>query len=479
MESQPQSDATVVLREAVKEQPQPQRVEQKEAAGQKQRSEGKSSFWRFLLCGCGTAATDPPPSTSTAARPQPQPAQPAAAAAAAVNGPSMLPVVPEFAVPQRQQPAVVTAAAAVEQPRPAAPVVSVNAQQPPSQPHPAPSPAPPASVIVSSPAPAVKSNIPVAAPVKNAPVTGAAAASSAAAGHPSQPASAAANPSAAVDSAPRADNVPSPDEPVQLMHPIYSHLPLLNIPASALSLYPPHRPPVPDPTEQRAFALQRQLPLPKSLAAPILLTSLIDPFIPSSTSDLAFQSTADWSYASLLEIQHACRQTRERYFDNSFPPSHESLFAHFEPKFDTAESRLYGEVSGQPAENGVRWCRASEMMKPNFTAYFSSWRVMNDAIAASDVRQGQLGTCYFVAAICSLVDRYPDFVRSLFLTQAYSDEGVYQIRLCRDGVWACRDHRRLPAVLIRPQLVSIHSRSRRAAVARTAREGLQQDLRLV
>ena len=60
---------------------------------------------------------------------------------------------------------------------------------------------------------------------------------------------------------------------------------------------------------------------------------------------------------------------------------------------------------------------------------------MNEAIAASDVRQGQLGTCYFVAAVCSLVDRYPQFIRSLFLTHDYSPEGVYQIRLCRDGVW--------------------------------------------
>ena len=219
------------------------------------------------------------------------------------------------------------------------------------------------------------------------------------------------------------------------MHPVYSHLPLLNIPNSSLSLYPPHRPPVPDPTEQRSFALQRQLPLPKPLTSPFLLTSLTDPFIPSSTSEHAFHSTADWAYALLLDIQQACRQTREKFFDNSYPPSHESLFAHFEPKFDTAESDLYNEVSGQRPENGVRWCRVSDMQKPTFTAYFSSWKVMNDTILASDVRQGQLGTCYFVAALCSLVDRYPQFVRSLFLTPDYSPEGVYQIRLCRDGVW--------------------------------------------
>ena len=434
----PEPEAPVEAKEAVSERPSMFPVEQQQKAeAEKQRSTGKSSFWSFLVCGCGTEATDPPHSTAPA-RPQPQPqsqSTPPPVAAAVGSGSSLLSVVPVSAVQQQQQPAVVVPAAAVEQHRPAAHVAPANVQQPQPQPQPAPSPAQPASVIKPSPAPAANSTIPVASPVKGAPATSATAATSVSANQRSQPTSSATNLPAVVNPSPPSENVPSSDEPVQLMHPVYSHLPLLNIPASALSLYPPHRPPVPDPTEQRAFALQRQLPLPKSLNTPFLLTSLTDPFIPSSTSDHAFQSTADWSYALLLDIQHACRQTREKYFDNSYPPSHESLFAFFEPKFDTPESQLYTEVSGQQFENGVRWCRASEMQKPTFTSYFSSWRVMNDTIAASDVRQGQLGTCYFVAAVCSLVDKYPQFVRSLFLTPDYSSEGVYQIRLCRDGVW--------------------------------------------
>ena len=434
---QPGPEALVEAKEEVaNERPAAQQLQQGEAERSKQRSTGGSGFWRFVLCGCGTAATDPPQQSSATARPQPppQPAPPVAPASAPTV-PAVLPVVSDPVVQQPQQSAAIPQAAAVQQPRPAAPVAPVNVQQPRPQPGPSPSPGQPASVVVSSSVPVAKGAIPIAAPAKHASATSATAASPPPVVQPSQPTVSAASLPAVVDTVSPGDSAHDSDEPVRLMHPVYSHLPLLNIPAAALSLYPPHRPPVPDPTEQRAFALQRQLPPPKSLAAPFLLTSLTDPFIPSSTSDSAFQSTADWSYAQLLDILHACRQTREKFFDNSYPPSHESLFAHFEPKFDTQQSQLYTEVSGQRAENGVRWCRASEMQKPTFTSYFSSWRVMNDVIAASDVRQGGLGTCYAVASMCSLVDRYPHFVRSLFLTHDYSPEGVYQIRLCRDGVW--------------------------------------------
>ena len=86
------------------------------------------------------------------------------------------------------------------------------------------------------------------------------------------------------------------------MHPVYSHLPLLRVDPSLLHQFPPHRPPVPDPSELRAFAEMRTIPMPKSLQAPYLLSSLVDEFIPSSTSYLAFQNSTDWSYSLYLDI---------------------------------------------------------------------------------------------------------------------------------------------------------------------------------
>ena len=231
----------------------------------------------------------------------------------------------------------------------------------------------------------------------------------------------------------------SPEPPHQLMHPVYAHLPLLRVDPSSLSDFPPHRPPVPDPSEARSYAAMRSLPLPKSLLSPFLFTSLTDEFIPSSTSSLAFQSSTDWSYSLYLDIVKACKQTGERFYDSAYAPSSESLFAHYEPRFSLTETNhLYREDDGYVVEeSGTRWCRASEMSIPysSFSALFASWELMNPTIRASDVKQGGLGTCYFVASVCSLVDRDPEFVRSLFLTPDYSNEGVYQIRLCRNSVW--------------------------------------------
>jgi hypothetical protein len=230
-----------------------------------------------------------------------------------------------------------------------------------------------------------------------------------------------------------------PEEARQLVHPIYTHLPLLRVAESSLAQFPVHRPPVPDPSEVRAFAAMRSLPVPKSLQSPFMLTSLTDDFIPSSTSFIAFQSSTDWSYALYLDILKACQQTGEKFFDSNFPPSPESLFSHYEPRFSLTESNeLYSEAGGYVVqETGTRWCRASEMSIPvsNFSSLFSSWELLHPLMRASDVKQGGLGTCYFVASVCALCDRDPDFIRSLFLTPDYSVEGVYQVRLCRNGVW--------------------------------------------
>ena len=221
------------------------------------------------------------------------------------------------------------------------------------------------------------------------------------------------------------------------MHPVYSDLPLLNIPASSLSQYPPHRPPVPDPGELRTFAAMRSLPLPKRLLTPCILTALSGGFLPSSSPQQSLHRMLDVSYQQYLDILRACRDTKQSFYDGSFPPLPESLFAQYEPRFSpVSHSNLYSDpATVSYTEEGTRWCRATEMQKPDLSFLFSRWVVLHDSIRASDLQQGGLGTCYFVAALCSLVDKQPEFVRSLFLTREVSLEGVYQLRLCRNGVW--------------------------------------------
>ena len=57
-----------------------------------------------------------------------------------------------------------------------------------------------------------------------------------------------------------------------------------------------------------------------------------------------------------------------------------------------------------------------------------------DDIDPNDIKQGQLGDCWFLSALSSLAER-PGMVRRLFITQEYNKEGIYKIKLWKNGEW--------------------------------------------
>lgn len=69
----------------------------------------------------------------------------------------------------------------------------------------------------------------------------------------------------------------------------------------------------------------------------------------------------------------------------------------------------------------------------------------------SDIEQGALGNCWFLAAL-ALITEQPRILRQILLTQTVNAEGVYLVRLCHHGLWKtimvddcfpCTDQKRL------------------------------------
>jgi len=54
-------------------------------------------------------------------------------------------------------------------------------------------------------------------------------------------------------------------------------------------------------------------------------------------------------------------------------------------------------------------------------------------ISPAGIEQGKLGTCWFLAAASALAE-YPERVEKLFVNKEYSKEGVFQIKLFKEGV---------------------------------------------
>lgn len=60
--------------------------------------------------------------------------------------------------------------------------------------------------------------------------------------------------------------------------------------------------------------------------------------------------------------------------------------------------------------------------------------VFSDTMHPTDVVEGKLGDGYFVSALACLAEK-PELVHKLIETQEYSDDGLYKVKICKDGNW--------------------------------------------
>ena len=100
-----------------------------------------------------------------------------------------------------------------------------------------------------------------------------------------------------------------------------------------------------------------------------------------------------------------------------------------DPEFHPDQNSLCGysvDFNRRNQMNKLRWKRSDEYFKGEVQVY--------DTVDSGDIIQGQLGDCYFLAAVSSIAE-HPQRLERLFLTKKNENNGLFAVALCLNGVW--------------------------------------------
>lgn len=127
---------------------------------------------------------------------------------------------------------------------------------------------------------------------------------------------------------------------------------------------------------------------------------------------------------SKQDIEDICKRRRISFLDASFPPTSESLFKVDPTAVDETDEH-------ESAKKTIVWRRPKEFMSEGAPV-----NVFDGTVEPNDIKQGQLGDCWLMCSFASIAE-YEILVYDLFPDEyrTPSDEGVYKVRLCKNGIW--------------------------------------------
>ena len=129
--------------------------------------------------------------------------------------------------------------------------------------------------------------------------------------------------------------------------------------------------------------------------------------------------------SSYEEISEHCKSLSSSFIDVSFPPLSPSLYSGALLYDGRMSDSLLDEAINAPAA----WRRPTDFMKDK-----SAIMLFEGIIEPNDIKQGMLGDCWLMCAISSIAE-FPALVEALFISKETSPVGMYQLRLCKNGIW--------------------------------------------
>ena len=118
-----------------------------------------------------------------------------------------------------------------------------------------------------------------------------------------------------------------------------------------------------------------------------------------------------------------------KYSDPYFPPNDSSIFSKnpsgkFNDPYNGQEN--YNELIEDKSNKNLKWKRFPEVIKNPI--------LFNDTLTFKEINQGNIGDCYFLSAISTLI-LYPYILREKFRLNQINNYGYYEIIFFIDGEW--------------------------------------------
>ncbi|CAF0799483.1 unnamed protein product [Adineta steineri] len=126
--------------------------------------------------------------------------------------------------------------------------------------------------------------------------------------------------------------------------------------------------------------------------------------------------------------------SHNRFKDETFSATSQSLYINGHSLSKSTLALLPDQQTNLSSNHQIQWLRPDQINPSEWNQKsINQWTVFRNP-KPNDVVQGALGDCWFITALSVLAEE-AEYLMRVLITKEYNSQGLYYVRLCKDGEW--------------------------------------------